>query len=105
MNFYPKNIKNRQFEKFNKFKNNKNETVNDNNIKLKEMILMFWNNNKEEKEDRSHQDNFWGKNYSKDGHDNGSYQYCKFCNRHTSWIYDRCGKCKNNQTLKESFIM
>lgn len=59
-------------------------------------MLWFKNSSEDKKDDRSHQDNFFGENYSKKGHDNGSYQYCKFCNKHTSWTYDRCGSCKHN---------
>ena len=57
----------------------------------------MWNLfNKEEKEDRSHQDNCYGRNVSSDGWDNGSYQYCPYCCKHRRFIFDRCDVCKNN---------
>ena len=44
-----------------------------------------------EKEDRSHQDNF----YSESSYNN-SFQYCGYCGKYERFEYDRCVKCKNN---------
>lgn len=61
---------------------------------------MFWNlfGAAEEKEDRHHQDNFRGsaRGEDKNGWDNESYQYCRFCDAHRRFIWDRCEHCNNN---------
>lgn len=59
---------------------------------------MFWNlfGAAEEKEDRSHQDNFYGKDLGENGWDNGSYQYCPHCDGMRRFIWDRCDVCKSN---------
>lgn len=49
-----------------------------------------------EKEDRSHQDNFYGKDWNEDGFDNGNYQYCPHCGKMRRFIWDRCDVCKGN---------
>ncbi len=60
---------------------------------------MFWfkNSSEDNKDDRSHQDNFRGSvQRNNGGWDNGSYQYCRFCDGNRRFIYDRCEHCKNN---------
>lgn len=53
---------------------------------------MGWFDDDKNEEDRSHQDNFRGH----DNSDNGSYQYCKYCECMRRFIWDRCEHCKNN---------
>lgn len=59
---------------------------------------MGWFDNKEKDsyDSRNHQDNFRGKDQGENDWDNGSYQYCSFCNANRRFIYDRCEHCKNN---------
>ena len=49
------------------------------------------NENKSYYEERNHQDNF----YSESSYNN-NFQYCKFCEKHQRFEYDRCSVCHSN---------
>lgn len=59
---------------------------------------MFWNSkdNKENENDvynsRSHQDSYFIDVFDR----RNNFQYCRFCDCHRHFEYDRCSHCKNN---------
>ena len=55
----------------------------------------IWDNDKEEKEERSHQDNF-PNSFRYFQPKNGQFQYCPFCKANRRFEYDRCSECHNN---------
>ncbi|MGL5348306.1 MAG: hypothetical protein ACRDA3_13230 [Peptostreptococcaceae bacterium] len=58
-------------------------------------MAWFWNN-EEENNDRSHYDNCLCSEVDGNKYDNGSYQYCDFCEKYTNFKWDRCDICHNN---------
>ncbi|MGL5713692.1 MAG: hypothetical protein ACRCXT_22060 [Paraclostridium sp.] len=56
---------------------------------------MGWFDNKSN-DDRSHQDNCKWSETDHEEWDNGSYQFCKFCNGMRPFKFDRCMTCHNN---------
>lgn len=44
------------------------------------------------KEEEEQENDYYGNR----SHEDGDKQYCRFCERNTEWIYDRCVECENN---------
>ncbi|MGL5718450.1 MAG: hypothetical protein ACRCX2_35930 [Paraclostridium sp.] len=55
------------------------------------MFKLFETDKGNKEEGRSYQDNFYNKSAY-----NNEFQYCRFCDKHQRFEYDRCCVCNNN---------